>query len=193
MSNNLSKNDLVKMMAKELELPDTTVKATINSMVSKIVEYLTAYGEVSITGFGAPITVKQKSKSVEVQPGTKLTTIVESSKPDFEQRKLKRRNFILNIEVFDRNSDKLMGDLGDITSEGIMVVSEDPIAENKTFELIIRLPEEAEEQLEIVFDAQSIRCQKTIHKAIYITGFLVKSLDEENKRKIEYFIEEYAV
>ncbi len=181
------------MMAKELELPDNTVKAAINNMVSKVVEYLTAYGEVSITGFGAPITVKQKPKSAQVQPGQKLTTIIESAKPSIEQRRLERRNFILNIEVFDRNSDKLLGELGDITSEGIMIVSDDPIAENEKFELVIRLPEEADEQLEIVFDAQSIRCQKTIHEAIYITGFRIKSLDDENKRKIGYFIEEYAV
>ena len=193
MSNILSKNDLVEMMASELGLPDDAVKVAINNMVSKIVEYLTAYGEVSITGFGAPITVKQKSKSASIKADQKLTTIIESSKPGIEQRKLKRRNFILNIEVQEKNSGKILGDLGDITTEGIMLVSDDPITENKSFSLKIELPEEADEPLEIVFDAQSIRCQKTIHEAIFITGFKITALDEENREKIEYFIEEYAV
>ncbi len=193
MSNILSKNDLVELMARELELPDDSVKEAINKMVNKIVEHLTAYGEVSITGFGAPITVKQKSKSASVKTDQKLTTIIESSKPGIEQRKLKRRNFILNIEVQEENSGKILGDLGDITTEGIMLVSDDPILEDKLFSLKIQLPEEADEQLEIGFEAQSIRCQKTIHEAIFITGFKITTLDEENRKKIEYFIEEYAI
>jgi nucleoid DNA-binding protein len=200
MSKNLTKNDLIVSLAAELRVSKSVANAALDHLVDKIVENLAVYGEVILTGFGAPITVRQKAKGGDGQvdemsnqlenqiPGLPL-----KSQPGIEQRKLQRRNFILDIEVFDRSTQKTIGDLGDVTIEGMMLVSDEPVAENKSFELGIRLPEEAEVQLEIEFTALSIRCQKTIHENIYITGFKIESLDEKNRRQIEYFIDEYAV
>lgn len=193
MPKNLTKSDLVASLAKELQIPEDTAKASLKHLVEMIVENLTAYGEISISGFGTPITIRQKSKSsiaIVDQPNMESSAGVD---PALDQRKLKRRNFILDIEVFDRNSKKSLGDLGDITTEGLMVVSEDAISENKEFQIKVRLPEEAEKALEIDFDASSIRCQKTIHESIYVTGFKITSLNEDNKEKIEFLINEYAV
>lgn len=199
MSKNLTKNELIASLAGELEISKTIANAALDHLVNKIVENLAVYGEVILLGFGAPITVRQKTKSGDTQtfdtnlPDHLIPEVQKSPKPGKEQRKLQRRNFILDIEVFDRTTQKTIGDLGDITIEGMMLVSDEPVEENKTFKLGIRLPKEAEEQLEIEFTALSVRCQKTIHETIYITGFKIEALDEKNRRQINHFINEYAV
>ena len=189
----LTKNELIESAAEELKLPDKTTKAVFNHLVGKIIESLAVYGEITLSGFGSPITVKQKQKHQELDKEQKLSTIPKTPKPAIEQRKLQRRNFILDIEVMDRIKDIVLGDLGDITTEGLMLVTDDPVVENELFKMKIRLPDETDEKLEFFFDALSVRCQKTIHEKIYITGFKIQDLDDENKQKIEYFINEYAV
>ena len=193
MSKKLSKNDLVASLAKGSQISEATAKSALDHLVNQIIENLAAYGEVTLSGFGTPITIRQKSKTAAILPDEGIESRVIPPAPAVEQRKLERRNFILNIEVLDISKNESIGDLGDITTEGLMVVSDEPLAENRSSDFKIELPEEAEEQMEIYFEAVSIRCQKTIHENIYITGFKIKSIDEENRRKIEYLIEEYAV
>jgi hypothetical protein len=117
-----------------------------------------------------------------------------------EKRKLKRHNFVFDIEVNDRSrpvdpatNDHVIGDLADITVEGVMVVSEAPIAEDTPFQLRINLPEPVQGRRYIDFDARSIRCNKTIHESIYTTGFRITQLDDANRPIIATLIDEYAV
>lgn len=195
MSKHISRDELVESLANELNFPESTANKAFNHIVAKILETLAIDKEVRLTGFGAPITIRQKSHSADRVDldGMKLTTVMKSSAPGHEQRKLQRRNFILDIEVFDRNTGEAVGDLGDITTEGLMIVSENPLEESKSFEFFIRLPEEAEESLEIQFDAKSIRCRETIHESIFITGFVIPEINEETQEKIEHLINEFAV
>jgi len=197
MSKNLSKSDLIISLAGELNVSEQVAKSTLNHIVTKILESLAAYGEVTLTGFGAPITVKQKPKTEfsadDVKAEQRISVMQKESKPGYEQRKLDRRNFILDIEVTHQTTNQVLGSLGDITAAGIMLVSDEPISEDTLFPVKLSLPEEADEELVIVFNATSIRCQQTIHENIYFTGFKIENLDEENQQKIEHFISEYAV
>ncbi|MBU2515608.1 HU family DNA-binding protein [bacterium] len=200
MPKNLTKQELIATLAGSLDLPKSEAESGLNRVVTLIIERLTAYQEITLTGFGAPINIKQKPKTssslqnVEtVAFDKKLSTIIKKSEPGHEKRKLQRRNFILNIEILDNTTGQTIGDLGDITNEGIMVVSDDPIQEDTLFSILIRLPDEADEKLEIVFDAKSIRCRETVHESIFITGFIIETIDELNSQHIDYLINEYAV
>ncbi len=117
-----------------------------------------------------------------------------------DKRKLERKNFIRDIEILDRNGPvdeegelPVLGDLADITVEGVMLVSDEPIAEKAAFQMRIILPEEIEGKDKIEFEAESIRCNKTIHDSIYTTGFLITKLDENNHAIIGKLISEFAV
>lgn len=203
MQKTLTKNDLIVKLAKSLDLSESTAESGINQIMNLIIENLTAYKKIKLTGFGAPITIKQKPKvspevqdpgiSEPVKPEEELSMVPELSVSGHEKRKFKRRNFILNIEIIDSNTNQIIGDLADITTKGVMIVSDDPVQENKILPFLIRLPKEANEKLEIVFTAKSIRCQKTIHENIFITGFKIENILEENRQKIAYLINEYAV
>ena len=117
-----------------------------------------------------------------------------------EKRKLKRRNFIIDMMVIDRNDFREgtedfpeIGDLADITVEGILLVSDEPIVEDKLYEMKVILPKEVEEGRYIDFDARAVRCKETIHENIYMTGFKIESLDDANKQRIRKLIDRYAV
>ncbi len=203
MPKNLTRKELIETLSSSLDLSESVAESGINQIVKLIIERLTAYKEITLTGFSAPINIKQNPKKSPVQqdsnnlesvePGKKLSTMLKKSTPGHEKRKLKRRNFILNIEIFDNATGEIIGDLGDITTEGIMIVSDDPIQEDKMFSILIRLPEDADEKLEIAFEAKSIRCSETIHESIFITGFKIESIDEKNSQNVDYLINEYAV
>jgi Bacterial DNA-binding protein/PilZ domain len=202
MTKKLSKEEIISLLAENLKLPEASAKGAVDHLVEKIKEYLSQNKEISVNGFGAPITIRQKSMTdskgnsgYSEQDGKNQTISkdIKTAQSQSDQRKMQRRNFILDIEIIDRSTGSIIGDMGDITSEGIMVVSEEPIAEKKPFSLEVQLPKEAGNELSITFDALSIRCQETIHENIYITGFKITSLDDENKQKIELFIREYAV
>ena len=117
-----------------------------------------------------------------------------------EQRKLKRRNFIIDMRIIDRNDFREdtedlpeIGDLADITVEGIMLVSDEPIVEDKLYKMKVILPEDVEQDRYIDFDARAIRCKETIHENIYMTGLKIESLNDANKQKIRNLIDRYAV
>lgn len=201
MPKNLNKEELIETLMNELFLSKTLATSVLNLLGEKIFETITAYDQVALTGFGSPVTIKRKQKTdAKLSPleemmasGQKLSKVLEESKPGFEQRKLQRRNFILDFAVQNQKTGEIIGDLGDITTEGLMLVSEEEIEADKTFQLRISMPEEAEEELDIVFKARSIRCQETIHESIFTTGFSLVDLDEETREKIEYLIREFAV
>jgi len=117
-----------------------------------------------------------------------------------DKRKLERKNFIRDIEIIDQKGPvdeegklSALGDLADITVEGIMLVSDEPIAEQTAFQMKMILPEEIEGKESIEFEAESIRCDQTIHDSIYTTGFKITKLDENNHAIIRKLISEFAV
>lgn len=117
-----------------------------------------------------------------------------------EKRRLERKNFIFDIEVFERSEPRdgegdlsLLGDLADVTMEGVMLVSDEAIQEKTVFQLRIVLPEEIDGIKKIDFEAESIRCDKTIHESIFTTGFKIIKLDQENQSIIDRLITQFAV
>ena len=61
-----------------------------------------------------------------------------------EQRKLKRRHLILNLEIIDKKIGKTLGYLGDLSIEGLLILTNKPIPLNKTFQIELLLPEKEE-------------------------------------------------
>jgi len=217
MEDKLNKTALALRIAREANLTQTEARRLIDAFCQCLSESLAAHQAVVLSGFGTfwvsqrqprpgihprtgeriwlPETVIPKFK-----PGRKLAQTVNHFQPMSEKRKLKRRNFIFDIGIVDRDQavdsegdSGVIGDLADITVEGLMLVSEVPIAENTMFSLRINLPEPIRGQQSIDFTARSIRCIKTIHETIFTTGFQIVDLDEPNRALIQTLIDEYAV
>ncbi len=109
-----------------------------------------------------------------------------------EKRKLKRRHLIYYLRVFDRESNKLIGHLIDISPQGIMIMSEEPLEVNKLFKLRMDLPVDVFEKTEIEFDAESRWTKKDINPEFYDTGFAIMNLSYTDGRLIEKLIDDYG-
>jgi hypothetical protein len=88
-----------------------------------------------------------------------------------DRRKLKRRHLIYYLRVFEQGTNKLVGHLVDLTQEGIMLISENPIEVNKVYHLRMILPSRMGGNEEWLFDAESRWCNKDINPDFYDTGF----------------------
>ncbi|NOX87971.1 MAG: PilZ domain-containing protein [Calditrichaeota bacterium] len=109
-----------------------------------------------------------------------------------EQRKLHRRHLIYYLRVFDRETGEVIGHLINITPEGIMVISENPLETNKTYKLKMDLPSDIFEKTEIEFDAESRWCKKDVNPEFYDTGFSILNLSYHDGRLIERLIDDYG-
>lgn len=109
-----------------------------------------------------------------------------------EKRKFQRRHLIYYLRVFDRDTVNLIGHLVDLTSEGVMVISENPIEIGKTFHLRMILPKEIIGKEQITFDAVSKWTAKDVNPSFYDTGFEFQDISKENTIIITQLIEDFG-
>lgn len=106
-----------------------------------------------------------------------------------EQRKLQRRHLIYYLTVIDTETDQALGFLVDITTNGIMLMSEAPIETGKVFHLKILLQTDLSEKQYLNFDARSKWCKNSINSDIYDTGFELLNVKVEEFKDIEEIID----
>jgi hypothetical protein len=111
---------------------------------------------------------------------------------DYDKRRLKRRHLIYYLRVFDQKSGQLIGHLVDITPEGLMLVSESPIENNKIFNLRMVLPAEILMKENILFEAISIWCKKDINPDFYATGFRTILANQADMDLVERLINRFG-
>ena len=109
-----------------------------------------------------------------------------------DRRKLKRRHLIYYLRVFDRRSGDLLGHLVDLTTAGIMLISESPIPADHAYACRMVLPGQGDDQREVTFEAHSIWSKRDVNPAFYATGFRLERPDPEAVAAIEGLIAEYG-
>ncbi|MEE8574236.1 MAG: PilZ domain-containing protein [Thermodesulfobacteriota bacterium] len=111
---------------------------------------------------------------------------------DDHKRLLERKHTTYYFDVLDRGSGELVGRTVDITSEGLMLVSEAPIELNKIFELKLIIPFEVAGSNQIEFDAESHWGKPDVNPEHRITGFKFTKITPEEITKIKRLAEEYS-
>jgi len=106
-----------------------------------------------------------------------------------ERRKLKRRHLVYYLRVFERNTGKVLGNLVDITPEGIMIMSESPVETGEVFQLRMELQTELDDKEYLNFDARSVWCKKDVNADLYDTGFQLLNVTHKDFRSIETIID----
>lgn len=107
-----------------------------------------------------------------------------------DKRKLKRRHLIYYLRVVDKATGNLLGFLVNITPQGIMIMSENPIPVGKTFRLQALVPDVTGEKTYLEFDAQSRWCERSINTDFYDTGFELLNVDSDAFLSIQDIINE---
>ena len=111
---------------------------------------------------------------------------------DEDRRKLERKHLVHQLMVFDRDTGDLAGYLVDITTEGIMLMSRDPIEAGVTRKFRMLLPAKIRGSLEVAFDARSVWSRRTIPSGLYEIGFRLLGVSEEDMDTIRSLIDEFG-
>lgn len=109
-----------------------------------------------------------------------------------EQRQVTRRHLVFYLRVFDGMSSRVVGHLIDISSKGLMLLCDEPVALNEEYRLRMRLPVEIIDTDEIIFKSVSRWCRPDDNPDFYITGFQIQDLDSESERAISSLIDEFG-
>lgn len=110
----------------------------------------------------------------------------------YEKRKLKRRHLIYYLRVFDQKTGQLLGRLVDITTEGIMLISEKPIEVNRTYKVRMALPTQILRRSDMVFEAVSVWSKRDVNPDFFATGFRITGVSEEDVAVVERLIHRYG-
>ena len=109
-----------------------------------------------------------------------------------EKRRLKRRHLIYYLRVFEKNADQPIGHMVDISTGGMMLISENPVKTDHVFELRMVLPVEIEGSREIIFFAESKWCSEDENPDFYNTGFQLISPSPEHIKITEHLIQKFC-
>ncbi len=105
-----------------------------------------------------------------------------------EERTLKRRHLIYYLEVFNDESDEILGHVVDITTKGIKLVSKKHIETKKNYTLRMVLPEEHFKGSSITFDAISMWSDRDVNPDFFVTGFQTSELDKKATNTIKKLV-----
>ena len=107
---------------------------------------------------------------------------------DQRSRKLSRRHLIVYLRVYDRDSDILLGHLVDITSGGLMLMSEEEIPVDRVCRLRIDVGEGHGWRGYLDLDARSIWSRRDVNPSYVDTGFEFLDPSERALAAIESLI-----
>lgn len=109
-----------------------------------------------------------------------------------DNRQLERKYLVFYLRVFDCLSGKVLGHVVNISSKGIMMLSDDAIPLNKEYQLRMQLPSEVSDLGEIVFNAVSCWCKKDRNPDFYVSGFQIHELNDDGKNDILSLINDFS-
>ena len=108
-----------------------------------------------------------------------------------EQRKYDRRHSIYYLRVYDKGTGKLLGNLIDISEQGVMLISDYTIELNKRFTCSMHLPEEIEGSNTVDFEAEVRWCRNDTNPNFYDIGFELISAPKKFSAILQHLIEAY--
>ena len=109
-----------------------------------------------------------------------------------EKRQLHRVHLIYYLRIFDSETDRNVGHLVDITVQGIMMISEEPVESKKDYSYKMKLPGIIQGRDEIEFTAHCLWCKKDINPEFYVSGYKINVLSSQDIKAITSLINAYG-
>ncbi len=109
-----------------------------------------------------------------------------------EKRQVERKYLVFYLRVFDGLGSRVIGHLVNISSHGIMLLSEFPLPINEEYTLRMRLPHELVGHGEIIFHALSRWRRKDTNPEFYVAGFQLHDISLALKENILCLIDEFS-
>ncbi len=101
-----------------------------------------------------------------------------------ERRRLKRWHLIKYLDVYNKDSDQLLGQLVDITVEGLRLKTTEPVEKNEIYNMKILLTESLENAEEINIRGEAVWVEKEKNSEYFGAGINLIDVTTENKNII---------
>lgn len=109
-----------------------------------------------------------------------------------DRRTIKRRHLIFYLRVWELESDRPLGHVVDLTPEGLMLISEQPITTGQEYALEIRLPDTEGALQPMQFRAVCRWSDNDINPSFYDSGFEFVEKRPQDIDTIRSLIEAYG-
>ncbi|QYZ65456.1 MAG: hypothetical protein OI74_16465 [Gammaproteobacteria bacterium (ex Lamellibrachia satsuma)] len=116
----------------------------------------------------------------------------DGQKTEDDRRQIKRRHLIYYLRVWDTDYEQLLGHVVDISSEGLMLLSDQKIPKDKEFSMEIRLPDIEGNPQKIDFRAACRWSSNDINRSFYDSGFSFLNSAPEAIDTVRQLIKEYG-
>lgn len=108
-----------------------------------------------------------------------------------EKRKFSRVHLIYYLRLFDRKTGELIGNLVDLTTEGLQLISETPIEPGKILEIRMEFPEELYGQQQIPINAEVVWCDHQLDPDLFSVGCRLLPVTPSQFTTIRKLIDNY--
>jgi uncharacterized protein YjbI with pentapeptide repeats len=109
------------------------------------------------------------------------------------KRRQKRIPVTPHLTVFERRTRALIGSLVDITTQGVKILSKNPLQVNTVYYIGIELPDGIGFGDTLEIDIKSVWCKPNPYEEGYNTGFVIQKVSQEGIRSIDMLIREYSM
>jgi hypothetical protein len=106
-----------------------------------------------------------------------------------DRRKVSRRFLSHTIRVFNKASGQQIGNLVDITTGGVLIVSPKPMTKNRIVHMRLELTTELSHKPFLEFTTRCKWCREDIDPRFYKIGFQITKLPPEGAEIIQIIIE----
>jgi len=119
--------------------------------------------------------------------------IVPEVGSDEEQRILGRHHLIYYLRVYDNTSNRVIGHVVDITPRGVMLITDQPVAEAQEYRLRMRFPGMHTSRDELIFETVCRWCRPDVNPDFFLAGFQIQNLRAEEANFIQGMINELGL
>ena len=95
--------------------------------------------------------------------------------------------------IFDSKTQQQIGNMVDITTQGIMLVSSEPVPVQTNFQLKLELSDDIADKPFLELETRSVWCHHDIDPNYYNSGFQILSPTSEDMDIIQRIIEAYGI
>ncbi len=116
----------------------------------------------------------------------------EKVRSNQQRRSVKRRHLVFYLRVFNQSDSSVLGHVVDISSEGLMLLSDATIKVGEKFSLRMRLPIDLSDKDELQFNAVCRWCKEDGNPDFYLSGLQIDGLTIEVEEYILHLINDYS-
>ncbi len=107
-----------------------------------------------------------------------------------DDRKYSRPRLVDQFNVLDSVTNRHIGRMTDLTIEGMMMVSAEPVKIGRTFKCRVELPRNVYDGQQLDFQVEAKWCDQIESGGIYQTGYEFVDLTTEHKELIRIILEQ---